>query len=322
MSYILDDRLVIGVASSALFDLGEADRVFREQGEAAYRKYQEEHLEDILQPGVAFQFVKRILQLNDLSPDMGDPLVEVVIMSRNDPDTGLRVMRSVSRHSLAITRAIFTAGRSPYEFISPFNISLYLSADDEAVRAAVEQHHPAGLVLVSVAEADDSDQLRIAFDFDGILTDDSAEQIFQSGGISAFHASESEHANETHPEGLLLPFLKALSRIQTMERERCKSDDSYRRRLSISVVTSRNAPAHERVILSLKAWEVQVDNAFFLGGVDKGRVMQVLKPHIFFDDQESHLIDTSKYVPSVHVPFGELNRRSAEKIVGEKEVDV
>ncbi|MFF2550376.1 5'-nucleotidase [Nocardia sp. NPDC058058] len=308
MPYDLDKRLVIGVASSALFDLREADAVFREKGEAAYRRFQEAHLEDPLRTGVAFPFLKRLLQLNSLSP-VGDPLVEVVIMSRNDPDTGLRVMRSIAHHGLDITRAIFRAGRSPYEFIPALNIALYLSADDAAVRSAVDAGYPAGRVLESASEDDDRDELRIAFDFDGVLTDDAAEQVFQqSGDISAFHASESQQMTETHPEGPLLPLLRALSRIQQAERDRCETDSEYRRRLFVSIVTARNAPSHERVVNSLKAWQVNVDDAFFLGGIEKGRIMKVLKPHIFFDDQTTHLLGTSRYAPSVHVPFGALNR--------------
>ncbi|QLY28146.1 5'-nucleotidase [Nocardia huaxiensis] len=312
MAYSLDNRLVIGVASSALFDLREADAIFRTSGETVYRRYQEEHLDDPLAPGVAFEFIRRILLLNDLSPSPSDPLVEVVIMSRNDPDTGLRVMRSVAHHGLGITRAIFTAGSSPYEFIPALNISLYLSADDKAVRAAVDAGHPAGFVLDSTAANDAGEELRIAFDFDGVLTDDTAEQIYQSKDIVAFHASESAQVAQAHPDGLLLPFLKALSRIQQVERRRHDTTPGYRRRLSISIVTARNAPSHERMIRSLGQWKVQVDNAFFLGGIEKGRIMQVLRPHIFFDDQQAHLTGTSKYAPSVHVPFGRLNQRSEE----------
>lgn len=313
MPYNLAERLVIGVASSALFDLSESHAVFRDQGEDAYRQYQEEHLDDPLAPGVAFPFIRRLLQLNSLSPVAHDPLVEVVIMSRNDPETGLRVMRSVAHHDLKITRAIFRAGRSPYEFIPALNISLYLSADEKAVRAAVEANYPAGLVLDSTAEDEGDEVLRIAFDFDGVLTDDSAEQVYQTQDLAAFHASESEHGEEPLPEGLLLPFLRALSRIQKAEAEQATQDEDYSKRLFVSLVTARDAPAHERVIHSLKEWQVTVDDAFFLGGIEKGLIMQVLKPHIFFDDQKIHLDGTAKFAPSVHIPFGELNRRSANK---------
>lgn len=305
--FSLDNRLVVGVASSALFDLTESGAVFDEQGEPAYRIYQEEHLDDPLSPGPAFQFIRRLLKLNDLSTSEDDPLIEVVIMSRNDPDTGLRVMESIKHHELPITRAIFRAGQSPYTFIPALNIALYLSADETAVRDALNAGYPAGLVLSSTADDDDSDELRISFDFDGVLTDDSAEQVYQSGGLKAFHAGEASQATVPLPEGPVLPFLRALSRIQAVEYSRREADSTYRRRLSVSVVTARNAPAHARMVHTLKEWQVTVDDAFFLGGIEKGLIMEVLKPHIFFDDQRTHLEGTAKYVPSVHVPYGALN---------------
>ncbi|OBJ13788.1 5'-nucleotidase [Mycobacterium colombiense] len=307
MPYQLDGRLVVGVASSALFDLAECGAVFHEQGESAYRAYQNAHLNDPLQSGVAFQFVRRLLKFNDLSPSPDDPLVEVVIMSRNDPETGLRVMKSIEHHGLAISRGVFRAGQSPYHFIPALNVSLYLSADDVAVRDALHAGHAAGLVLASAGADDGTDDLRISFDFDGVLADDSAERVFQAGGLSAFHEGEAGQVDEPLPEGPLLPFLRALSRIQEAERRRLDQNNGYRQRLFISVVTARNAPAHERMVKTLKKWEVTVDDGFFLGGVEKGRIMQILKPHIFFDDQKVHLEGTAKYVPSVHVPFGELN---------------
>lgn len=307
MPYTLDNRLVIGVASSALFDLAESGAVFEKEGESAYRAYQEQHLHDALQPGVAFQFVRRLLKLNDLSPTPDDPLIEVVIMSRNDPDTGLRVMKSIERYQLPITRAVFRAGQSPYKFIPALNIALYLSADEKAVRAAIDAGYPAGMVLESTAEDDQTDDLRVSFDFDGVLTDDSAEQIFQAGGLEAFHKSEAGHVHEPHPEGPLLPFLRELSKIQEVERTYREQNPDYSKRLFVSVVTARDAPAHERMVNTLKEWKVTVDDAFFLGGIKKGLIMEVLRPHIFFDDQRTHLEGTAKYVPSVHVPFGALN---------------
>jgi 5'-nucleotidase len=310
MPFAVDGRLVVGVASSALFDLTESGAVFDQQGESAYRAYQEEQLHNHLTPGVAFQFVKRLLKLNNLSPSPDDPLAEVVIMSRNDPETGLRVMKSIEHHGLPISRGVFRAGQSPYKFIPAFNIVLYLSADEKAVRAALESGYPAGLVLASTAEDDGTDDLRISFDFDGVLADDSAEQVFQSGGLQAFQAGEVGHADEPLPEGPMLPFLRALSRIQDVERNQLSGDRDYKKRLFVSIVTARNAPAHERMVRTLKGWKVTVDDAFLLGGIEKGRIMEVLRPHIFFDDQRRHLEGTAKYVPSVHVPFGELNVRA------------
>ncbi|MGX1364701.1 5'-nucleotidase [Streptomyces canus] len=305
--YELANRLVIGIASSALFDLAESDTVFREQGEESYRAYQEEHLEDTLSPGVAFPFIRRLLSLNDLSsPD--DPLVEVIVLSRNDPDTGLRVMRSIEAHGLAISRAIFMQGRSPYRFIPALNMSLFLSANETDVREAVALGLPAGRVLGPVAADDTGDQdLRIAFDFDGVLADDSSEQVFQADGIEGFRSHESVNAATPHDPGPLRDFLANVNRLQRREEEQRTTDPDYKIRVHVSLVTARNAPAHERAVRSLKGWGVTVNDAFFLGGIDKSKIMQVLKPHIFFDDQVSHLAGTSRSTPSVHVPFGKMN---------------
>ncbi|MFC9227450.1 5'-nucleotidase [Streptomyces decoyicus] len=305
--YELANRLVIGIASSALFDLAEADTVFREQGEESYRAYQEEHLDDTLSTGVAFPFIRRLLSLNDLSsPD--DPLVEVIVLSRNDPDTGLRVMRSIEAHGLAISRAIFMQGRSPYRFMPALNMSLFLSANETDVREAVALGLPAGRVLGPAAADDTDDQdLRIAFDFDGVLADDSSEQVFQADGIEGFRSHEIMNAATPHDPGPLRDFLANVNRLQRREEEQRTTDTDYKIRVHVSLVTARNAPAHERAVRSLKGWGVTVNDAFFLGGIDKSTIMQVLRPHIFFDDQVSHLAGTSRSTPSVHVPFGKMN---------------
>ncbi|MFD5015334.1 5'-nucleotidase [Streptomyces chartreusis] len=309
--YELANRLVIGIASSALFDLAEADTVFREQGEEPYRAYQEEHLDDTLSKGVAFPFIRRLLSLNDLSsPD--DPLVEVIVLSRNDPDTGLRVMRSIESHGLAISRAMFMQGRSPYPFMPALNMSLFLSANETDVREAVALGLPAGRVLGPAAADDTDDQdLRIAFDFDGVLADDSSEQVFQSGGIEGFRSHEIMNAATPHDPGPLRDFLASLNRLHRREEEQRTQDPDYKIRVRVSLVTARNAPAHERAVRSLKGWGVTVNDAFFLGGIDKSAIMQVLKPHIFFDDQVSHLAGTSRSTPSVHIPFGKINEGPA-----------
>ena len=310
MAYDLRNRLVIGIASSALFDLAESDAVFRDEGEDAYRAYQEAHLDDQLDAGIAFPFIRRLLSLNDLG-SADDPLVEVIVLSRNDPDTGLRVMRSVASHHLPITRAIFMQGRSPYEFMPALNMSLFLSADDGDVREAVGQGLPAGRVLDSSFVDDDGRDLRIAFDFDGVLADDTSERLFRTGGLAGFQAHESANVVTPHAAGPLRDFLAHVNEIQRRERDRRASDPDYRIRVHVSIVTARSAPAHERAVASLKAWGVTVNDAFFLGGIDKGTILGVLRPHIFFDDQEGHLEETARYAPSVHVPFGVLNDLAA-----------
>lgn len=306
MPFALDDMLVVGVASSALFDLSDSDKIFREYGEDEYRKHQEEHLDDTLLPGVAFPFIRRLLSLNDLRPD-GGQLVEVIILSRNDPETGLRVMRSLEAHDLAISRAIFMQGRSSHEYMEALNMSLFLSANDDDVRAAIDRGLPAGRVVGTPAEDPTGTDLRIAFDFDGVLTDDSSERIMQASDLAAFHENEASHTDEAMPEGLMARFLRGINRIQDIEEDLIGTDPTYNRRVHVAIVTARNAPAHERVVRTLQGWGLRVNDAFFLGGVEKARILRVLRPHIFFDDQVDHLRGAANEVPSVHVPFGIVN---------------
>ncbi|WP_264030660.1 5'-nucleotidase [Cellulosimicrobium sp. SH8] len=308
MGYDLSGRLVVGVASSALFDLTESDRVFRTQGEAAYRDFQERHRDDALAPGVAFGFVRRLLALNDLAPAADDPLVEVIVMSRNSPETGLRVMRSIRHHDLDITRAVFRQGRSPHEFIRPLHVDLFLSADERSVRDAVDLGLPAGYVLDPTFADEAGDELRIAFDFDGVLADDSSERRFQDGGLASFREHEELNADVPLGRGPLRELLVGIHRVQVVERERQAADASYQPRVHVSLVTARSAPAHERAVATLSSWGVTVDDAFFLGGVDKDGVLEVLRPHIFFDDQRAVVEAARRVAPSVHVPYGELNR--------------
>lgn len=309
MAFELDDRLVIGVASSAVFDLSESDAVFRREGEAQYRKYQEQHLDVPLGKGIAYPFIKRLLALNDLRGDPEDPLVEVVLLSQNDPDTGMRVMKTIGHYGLNMTRAIFTQGRSPYEYIPALNIALFLSADKQHVDAAIKAGYPAGQVLDSRFDDDESDDnLRIAFDFDGVLAGDESEAVMQSGGLDSFHAHEVINVTQPHNPGPLKEFFVRIARIQAAEEQHKLAHPGYENRLRVSIVTARNAPSHERALNTLKSWGVMANDAFFLGGIEKRRVLQVLKPHIFFDDQSGHLKSTSTVVPSVHVPFGVTNR--------------
>lgn len=309
MPFELDDRLVIGVASSAVFDLSESDAVFRREGEAQYRKYQEQHLEVPLGKGIAYPFIKRLLALNDLREDPEDPLVEVVLLSQNDPDTGMRVMKTIGHYGLNMTRAIFTQGRSPYAYIPALNIALFLSADKQHVDEAIKAGYPAGQVLDSQFDDDESDDnLRIAFDFDGVLAGDESEVVMQSGGLDSFHAHELINVAQPHNPGPLKEFFVRVARIQAAEERYKLEHPGYENRLRVSIVTARNAPSHERALNTLKSWGVMANDAFFLGGIEKRRVLQVLKPHIFFDDQSGHLQSTSTVVPSVHVPFGVTNR--------------
>ena len=309
---------MIGVASSAVFDLRDSDAVFKSQGEEQYRQYQEEKLDVPLPKGIAFPFIKRLLALNDLSPDPEDPLVEVVLLSRNDPDTGLRVMKTIEHYNLNMTRAIFMQGKSPYEYIPALNIALFLSGHKPDVDAAISLGHPAGQVLDSKFDDDEKDKtLRIAFDFDGVLAGDESESVMQDAGLTAFHDHEVRNVMQPHNPGPLKEFMVRVAKIQSAEEEHKKKNPEYENRIRVSIVTARNAPSHERALKTLKSWGVMVNDAFFLGGIEKGRVLGVLKPHIFFDDQSRHLKSASEVAPSVHIPFGVTNKvkSSIEKVV-------
>ena len=261
----------------------------------------------MLEPGVAFPFIRRLLDLNDLSDR--ERLVEVVILSRNDPETGMRVMRSVERHGLDITRAIFMQGRAPYRFMKPLRMSLFLSADEADVREAISLGFAAGHVVGRAAADDGEADLRIAFDFDGVLADDSAERVFQSGGLEEYQENESALAEVPLDRGPMADFLEKINRIQGLEDSKSVDDpQGYRRRVRVAVVTARSAPAHERAINLIRGWGLRVNDAFFLGGLPKGPILEALQPHIFFDDQRRHVEGAALSTPSVHIPFGEINR--------------
>lgn len=256
MAYELGQRLVIGVASSAMFDLSESDQVFRNKGEAEYRKYQTKNVNNPLDKGASFSFVKRLLSLNDLSESPeSDPLVEVVLLSRNDPNTGLRVMKSIKHHNLPITRAIFMQGKSPYEYIPALSISLFLSGNSTDVKEAIGMGYPAGHVMKSAIIDDDSDDLRIAFDFDGVLADDESETVMHNtNDLNQFHDHETKNVLQPHNPGPLKEFLVKISAIQKIEEQKKATHPEYKNRLRVSIVTARNAPSHERALNTLKNW--------------------------------------------------------------------
>jgi len=309
MPFPIEQKLVIGISSSALFDLSESDKVFREQGEEVYRQFQEQHLEDVLEKGVAFPFIRRFLNLNIHFPDI-EP-VEVVLLSRNSPETGLRVFRSIQHYGLKITRAAFFSGASPFSYNDAFNLSLFLSANKDDVQNAVNAGFPAGLVLDTHIEDDVNDnELRLAFDFDGVIADDEAEKVFQeTGSLDAFQQEEMVKRLEPLHRGPLTGLFQRIAFYQQLESERHQTDPAFRKMLKIAIITARNAPAHERMVNTLKSWHISVDEAFFLGGIEKKRVLEVMKPHIYFDDQLVHLHQIDN-IPMVHIPFGVTNGKS------------
>lgn len=304
MPFPIEKKLVIAVASSALFQLDEADAVFRTRGVRAYRDYQVAHENDILAPGIAFPFVRRFLELNRLFPE--NQPAEVVLLSRNDSDTGMRVFNSIEHYGLGIIRAAFTRGDSPFRYIPAYNVSLFLSANATDVEEALAKGYPAGVVLPSAANDDErDDELRVAFDFDGVIADDSAEKIYQTQGLEAFHKQEAQDGDEAIAPGPLTDLFLKLGNLRKLEDEREAKEPGYRRFLKTAIVTARSAPAHKRVVTMLRRWHITVDETHFLGGMDKGRVLRTLKPHIFFDDQQHPHLDAAKdFTPSVHIPFG------------------
>ncbi|MFB0963540.1 MAG: 5'-nucleotidase [Pseudomonas sp.] len=312
MAFDLSSRLVIGLASSALFDLTASDQVFRQAGEQVYRDYQRDNQDQPLARGVAFPFIRRLLSLNQLNPE--NPPVEVILLSRNDPDTGLRVMNSIEHYELPITRAVFMQGKSPHVYIPAFDIELFLSANANDVKRAVAAGYPAGQILKGEIEDDSNDsQLRIAFDFDGVLADDEAETVYKTTqSLGDFHQYETSREDIPHTAGPLKPFLKRIADIQAMEALKKLQDPSYEPILRVSIVTARNAPAHKRVINTMRHWGIDVNEAFFMGGVEKAKVLDIMRPHIFFDDQKLHLEPASTRLPSVHIPFGIANLENNE----------
>ena len=306
MAYPIENKLVIAVASSALFDLVESDKVFTEQGAIAYRDYQEEHLDAPLAKGVAFPFVRRFLNINKRFPDTSP--VEVVLLSRNSSITGKRVFRSIEHHGLDISRAAFLEGKSPYPYIPAFNASLFLSSNEGDVLKAIDYEYPAGTVLPSrVVDEDDDWELRIAFDFDGVIADDASERVYKGGELAAFHKHETSRAGIPHSPGPLADLFRKLSLLQQLEDEAQTADASYQRILRTAIITARSAPSHERVITTLEHWGVDANEVFFLGGMNKARILNILKPHMFFDDQRSHLQSKAGNIPMVHIPFGVAN---------------
>lgn len=258
----------------------------------------------MLLPGVAYPLIKRLLGLNKDDFQM----IEVVLFSRNDPDTGLRVFNSIEHYGLPISRAVFVAGKNPFNYLNSFNASLFLSGNKQDVREAINHGLPAGYVEdTEYKDNDEDDELRIAFDFDGVLADDSSERIYKDGGIRPFQLHEIKHAHQTMPEGPLYSFLKGISKFQKKELEKKEENKDYHPTVRIAVCTARNAPAHKRVVHTLRQWDIRVDEAFFLGGVNKARVLEVYRPHIFFDDQIGHIEGISEQFPSVHVPYGVAN---------------
>ncbi|MCC5885936.1 MAG: 5'-nucleotidase [Gammaproteobacteria bacterium] len=303
----LADKLVVAISSRALFDLDASNRVFEEEGVAAYRQYQIEHEDEVLAPGDAFPLVRKLLRLNDLLSERQP--VEVILLSRNTADTGLRIFNSIQHHGLNIARAAFCGGGNPYRYVSAFGCDLFLSTDAHDVAQALDNGVAAATILPSKAVANPDEELRLAFDGDAVIFSDEAERVFQSKGLEAFSASEREAALRPLDGG---PFRNLLAALHRIQREFALGDCPIR----TALVTARCAPAHERVIRTLRAWDVRLDECLFLGGLDKGAFLKSFGADIFFDDQHSHCASASAHVTAGHVPHGISNAGPADRDSG------
>jgi 5'-nucleotidase len=309
MAYDLSGKLVIGISSRALFDLELENTIYQEQGVAAYAAYQRGHENEALLPGTAFPLIKALLQLNTMIPDQH--LVEVVIISRNSPDTGLRAFNAIAAHKLDITRAVFTGGESIARYLKAFKVDLFLSRDASDVQDAIDGGVAAAQLYAAPADYIAPDhQIRIAFDGDAVLFSPESERIFKEKGLDAFASHEYRYRHKPMGEGPFTELLRKLSHIQQQFRERSPQDDCPVR---IAIVTARNSPAHSRVIHTLRAWNVDIDEAFFLGGLPKNEVLLAFGAQIFFDDQDLHVQPASALVPSGRVPYkgGDLKAKRA-----------
>jgi 5'-nucleotidase len=293
-------RLVVAISSRALFDLGESHRVFVDEGVEAYHAYQTARENEVLQPGVAFGLVRKLLALNDRLGDAGR--IEVILLSRNSSDTGLRVFNSIRHHGLDITRAAFTGGASPYRYVGAFGAHLFLSADPDDVRRALDADCAAATLMPAPAHRGGAEHgpVRIAFDGDAVLLSDEAERVYRSAGLAAFNAQEVASASVPLSAGPFKGFLLALQRIQAL----FPLKDAP---LRTALITARGAPSHERVIRTLRDWGIRIDEALFLGGLPKASFLDAFDADIFFDDQESHCADARGRVATGHVPHGIAN---------------
>lgn len=291
-------KLTVAISSRALFDLEESHRVYTEQGIDAYAQYQVEHEDEVLEPGVAFELARKLLALNT----DGKELVEIILLSRNSSDTGLRVFNSIQHYGLKISRSAFTSGGSPYRYVKPFGAQLFLSAEPEDVRRALEANFAAATILPSAKGKSDGNELRIAFDGDAVLFSDESERIYKERGLQAFAENEIAAAKQPLQPGPFKPFLEALHHIQNQFTQ----DDCP---IRTALVTARSAPAHERVIRTFRDWQIRIDESLFLGGMDKGQFLAAFDADIFFDDQLRHCDSSSQHVATGHVPHGVANEQ-------------
>ena len=296
MPATLEGQLVVAISSRALFDFEEENRVFEDGDDRAYMQLQLQRLERAAKPGVAFSLVNKLLAFNEEAPR-----VEVVILSRNDPVSGMRVFRSAQHYGLSMQRGVFTRGQPPWRYLRPLAANLFLSTNEADVRSALAEGVPAARVYPASAHASAAhpDEVRIAFDGDAVLFSDEAERVYQAQGLVAFQSHERERAATPLAPGPFKPLLEALHRLQR--------EPGRRMRIRTALVTARSAPAHERAIRTLMDWQIEVDEAMFLGGLPKGAFLREFEPDFFFDDQTGHTENAAAHVPAGHVAAGVSN---------------
>jgi 5'-nucleotidase len=297
MPVSFSETLVVGISSRALFDLEEENRLFQEQGVLEYRKLQKQRESILLNPGTGFYVVKALLNLNRLAKDR---LVEVIVMSKNSPETGIRVLNSIQHYQLDITRSAFTGGESLHEYMEAFEVDLFLSKEEAEVQRVIDSGIASAALIYEPPPGfkPETSTVRIAFDADAVLFSDESEQIYKNQGIEAFHANEKANERKALKEGPHAKLLKMLATIQKKMHTGVELSP-----LRLAIVTARNSPSHLRVINTLREWDVYIDEAFFLGGISKDQVLKAFKAHIFFDDQDAHLQPAMKVVPSARVPY-------------------
>jgi len=292
------DVLTIGISSRALFDMRESHALFESEGLEAYARYQVANENVHLEPGVAFPLARKLLALNE--DNVEHPRVEIILLSRNSADTGLRIFNTIEHFGLNIERAAFTNGESPYKYMEAYGADLLLSTNAADVRKALERGYAAATILPGSASGTDSGQLRIAFDGDAVIFSDEAERVYQEQGLDEFHNSEQVAANQPLSGGPFKGVLEALHKIQSA----FPIDDNP---IRTALVTARSAPAHKRVVLTLREWGIRIDEALFLGGREKGEFLKAFGADIFFDDQQVHVDSAQKHVATGHVPHGVVN---------------
>ncbi|MFC6205122.1 5'-nucleotidase [Psychrobacter urativorans] len=315
MSVDFSNTLIVAISATALFDLSESENHLLQLLEhrpnraiKEFRDYMAERENEPLAIGAGYPLIKALLNLNNYCHDctqpdidLQAPLVEVVIVSKSSPDTGIQVLNAIREHGLSISRSAFISGSLVAPYINDFNIDLFLTTNRNDAQQVADANICACAILdatpVNTYELD-TEQLRIAFDGDAVLFDDSGELLYKQKGLKAFHDREAQMRDLPIEKGPYAELLIKLSKLQ--ERLPVHMDH---RPINIALVTARNAPADLRAIKTLRQWGVDVDMAFFLGGLDKTAVLKTFAPHIFFDDSIKHIDAARNFVPTALVPY-------------------